>query len=66
MTIARWVVIAAIALLAPAAAQAAMSKVPGDVAAAIEQVMVRDGGAWREASFHNVVVNPGATAAPPR
>ncbi len=41
--------------------------VDGVLTTRLEQVMVMDGGRWRVASFHNVPVNPKATAGgPPR
>jgi uncharacterized protein (TIGR02246 family) len=37
----------------------------GRVRTRLEQVMVRDGGRWRVAAFHNVAIPPGFTGAPP-
>ena len=41
--------------------------VDGKLNTRLEQVMVMEGGRWRVAAFHNVTVNPAATAGgPPR
>ena len=40
--------------------------IDGAVRSRLEQVMVKDGGEWKVASFHNVAVNPAfANGAPP-
>lgn len=41
--------------------------IDGAVLTRLEQVMVKEGGSWKVASFHNVAVHPAAAgAAPPR
>ena len=45
---------------------AAFPALDGVLATRLEQVMVHEGGSWRVAAFHNVIVNPqAASAAPP-
>jgi len=40
--------------------------VDGALHTRLEQVLVRNGGIWSVASFHNVAINARATAAPPK
>ncbi len=40
--------------------------IDGALTTRLEQVMVHQGGRWRVASFHNVTVNPAATAGAPK
>ena len=42
-----------------------MQAIDGALRTRLEQVMVREDGAWRVAAFHNVTVHPAALAGPP-
>ena len=40
--------------------------IDGAVRTRLEQVMVKDGGAWKVASFHNVAIHPAFAKGPPK